>query len=703
MPDMVSKMVINAETGGAEAGLEKVKRGAQGLQKEADRVSKGASSSFSKMSKTASGAFSQIAGSMNSIAPAASTAIGGFQSMATGATALNAALGPIGIIIAAIALVVKALSSYFKGSIDGAQKFAGIMGYLKGILAVVQDAFIELGRWIVWAFENPKEAVKQLWEAIKQNIVNRWEGLIQYFKSSFEFFSNGFKALGSLIKSVFNDEAKADAQKYFAAMKDSMIDVGKAAIQMTTGLDVDKVVEKGTAALAEMKRVAEANAKIERDLFQLRLDNLALSGRESNARREIASLSADVKNTEEVSLGDRIAALEKVKTLEFAIADEKVKNAQRAADLQAKQMELSTNSIEDEEKLQQLKNAVNNALIERDSKLKEIYAQEKELGNLVSTYGEEYINLTEREAKAAKAASDAKLKLEEQLASYKLERQKGTLEGDLAALKLQLDEKLMLEEEYQLRKADIEKKYRDKGVEDAKKAAADTAAATKAANAGELERLSRIAETTTNSYSERVEAYKSMLAQQLISQYEFDEAVKAMEQERNQQIADFSMQALDAVSMMYEAAKNRELAAAGDNAAKKEEIEKKYAKKQKKIAIVQALINGALGITKAFAQLGPIAGIIGAALIAASTAAQIAVISSQSFAQGGIVQGTSFSGDKTLVRANAGEMVLNKGQQGRLFRMLNNGIASGNRVVFEIAYDKLVGVLDNGAQLKTAY
>jgi hypothetical protein len=41
------------------------------------------------------------------------------------------------------------------------------------------------------------------------------------------------------------------------------------------------------------------------------------------------------------------------------------------------------------------------------------------------------------------------------------------------------------------------------------------------------------------------------------------------------------------------------------------------------------------------------------------------------FANGGIVQGGSISGDKILARVNAGEMILNQGQQSTLFALLN--------------------------------
>lgn len=59
-----------------------------------------------------------------------------------------------------------------------------------------------------------------------------------------------------------------------------------------------------------------------------------------------------------------------------------------------------------------------------------------------------------------------------------------------------------------------------------------------------------------------------------------------------------------------------------------------------------------------------------------------------SYADGGIVPGTSYSGDKLFARVNSGEMILNRQQQAALF----NG---GGQVKFVIEGSQLKGVLDN--------
>lgn len=70
------------------------------------------------------------------------------------------------------------------------------------------------------------------------------------------------------------------------------------------------------------------------------------------------------------------------------------------------------------------------------------------------------------------------------------------------------------------------------------------------------------------------------------------------------------------------------------------------------------------------------------------------VRSAARFAQGGIVGGTSYAGDKQYIRVNSGEMILNGQQQARLFSMINSG-GGGGEVTFRIAGQQLVGILNN--------
>lgn len=105
--------------------------------------------------------------------------------------------------------------------------------------------------------------------------------------------------------------------------------------------------------------------------------------------------------------------------------------------------------------------------------------------------------------------------------------------------------------------------------------------------------------------------------------------------------------------------------------------------------------------TAAYAAI-PFAGpALAAAQIAEMKALILAAASLPAFANGGIVGGNSYIGDKVLARVNSGEMILNQKQQKNLFGMINNGSSAGaGEVKFEIEGKKLVGVLKNYNNIK---
>lgn len=117
-------------------------------------------------------------------------------------------------------------------------------------------------------------------------------------------------------------------------------------------------------------------------------------------------------------------------------------------------------------------------------------------------------------------------------------------------------------------------------------------------------------------------------------------------------------------------------------------------------AVMAAVGQAVLGFATASAQassLGPFGWLafVGAGL--GTLAAMVSTI--KGFNSGGIVDGNSYHGDRILARVNAGEMILTKPQQGRLFDILNSdggGAAGGVGVVrFILEGDKLVGLIRN--------
>ena len=97
--------------------------------------------------------------------------------------------------------------------------------------------------------------------------------------------------------------------------------------------------------------------------------------------------------------------------------------------------------------------------------------------------------------------------------------------------------------------------------------------------------------------------------------------------------------------------------------------------------------------------VGPILAVAAAGAIAAALIAAFSQI--KGFANGGIVGGSSFYGDKNLIRANTGEMVITRGDQRTLFRAIKSGnLGGGGKVEFIIKGDQLVGTLNNWNRIR---
>jgi hypothetical protein len=144
----------------------------------------------------------------------------------------------------------------------------------------------------------------------------------------------------------------------------------------------------------------------------------------------------------------------------------------------------------------------------------------------------------------------------------------------------------------------------------------------------------------------------------------FNNAVQQIGQQMNTMISSFSDLVKQQQTKTYEFIDNvakREGKSAEWVAHQKEMVDKQYFKKLKAMSIAQAVINGALAITNIWATTADITGvglkIAFSLLSAANTAAQIAVISGQGMAQGGIVP-SGYNNDTYPALLSSGEVVV---------------------------------------------
>jgi hypothetical protein len=119
--------------------------------------------------------------------------------------------------------------------------------------------------------------------------------------------------------------------------------------------------------------------------------------------------------------------------------------------------------------------------------------------------------------------------------------------------------------------------------------------------------------------------------------------------------------------------------------------------------VMQAVANIALGFAQATASYATgAAGVFG--WIAAATAGVATMVStiaaiksatSGSYAEGGIIPGSSFSGDNLTANVNSGELILNRAQQGAIAGQLNSNPMNDLNLGMEIDGTKMLIVLNN--------
>lgn len=116
---------------------------------------------------------------------------------------------------------------------------------------------------------------------------------------------------------------------------------------------------------------------------------------------------------------------------------------------------------------------------------------------------------------------------------------------------------------------------------------------------------------------------------------------------------------------------------------------------------IATMTAGYATATTQAASMGPWAWVAFAATGLAQLVSMISTVkSAQGFATGGVIGGTSVSGDRKFARVNSGEMILNKFQQTRLFNMVNGSNyqmpSFSDRSIQPVIYD--MGGLVNSLQ-----
>ena len=397
---------------------------------------------------------------------------------------------PLGVILAAIILAVKALSSWFTSSAEGQMEFARTSGYLSGILGQLKEIVIAVGKAIHKAFTDPKQAISDLWEHIKENFINRIEGLAGVIE-------NFGKGLWNTLNLDFD------------AAGDSFKQMGNDILKVATG--IDDLAGKTKDWLSQTHEAAKATGEIKAGELQLHRDR-----REWNIERE----KMDQRISElrlKAQRGDA-AANKEAEHLIREKYDREISYQQRELDLIKQKNSLTTNTEEDYD---------NEAEAER-----KLIALQKERNRELSFFNRKDFTLGNQAESAAARELAAQIKLSQELTE--LRRQNDAAE--IEAMEEGLQKKLrLIDNEYEARKNAIEKQKNDWKSENVKAGTGNSlngdqqAAIDEAGQLNEAKRQKAIAETYRTEFAlmqEHLKQYGTYQQQKLAIASEYAEKIR---------------------------------------------------------------------------------------------------------------------------------------------------------------------------------
>jgi hypothetical protein len=635
-----------------------------------------------------------------------SNSLGGITQGVIGMTRASLAFiaTPIGAVIAAIGLVVGALVNYLKSSQEGIDAVTSVTRPLQAIFQSLMGVIQNVGKYLFEAFSNPKKTLTELYDFVKQNLINRFtafgkilEGIIELdFKkvtngvlqagtgveNLTDKIQNGAKATGKFLDDAIKKGQQIDALK--KQIERGELAYQRAQIKTNDLIDQQLLISKDTsrtfaergAAANEIIRLTTELSKKEEEIIQKKIKALKLEYSMKDAKaitiaeqQKLIDLEKSLDEAQDRGLNAR---LEQTRVLSGLRKEQQA----QAEEAQAKELERQNKAIEAQ--LSKSKQEIELFKAQQGFKAKSTEEQyafskqlyDKELADLNLNYQKGKISKLEYETAKLNLSNDYAQKN----ADILIEEGQREVERIKANSKLSIDEKLKAEMDFaalRLQQGLInEQQYQDE--------------ITKLQNDAELQRQNK---KLADEQLEKERKLVDLENERATGQLNFEQDVEIQKQQN-----DIKLQ--------------EELAAAEKSGADQNLIKAKYAKINKDLdqsveaakiqgaintfgqiaqllgeqsaigkafALSQTILSGIQGVQNAYttAQKSPITlgfpayPIVQAGLAGAFSAIQVAKIGGVKFEKGGIQEiggkrhsagGTKFWGeDGTMFEAEAGE------------------------------------------------
>ena len=269
---------------------------------------------------------------------------------------------PIGAVIAAIGLVLSGLISYLKSTQEGMDKITAVTRPLQAIFESLIGVLQNVGKYLFEAFSNPKKTLTELYEFVKQNLINRFtafaeilEGIIEL---DFKKVTDGVLQAGTGVEGM-TDKIK-NAAKETGKFLDDAIKKGQEVDRITKKIEeaeislnkereigntkikeLDRITKDTSANFAErlkaneeQNRIASETAKKEQEILNLKIQKLKIEQTYNDTTREgykeLADLEAELERSKQRQIDEELKG---VRVIAQARKDEqaRIKEAQNKA------------------------------------------------------------------------------------------------------------------------------------------------------------------------------------------------------------------------------------------------------------------------------------------------------------------------------------------------------------------------------------
>lgn len=334
------------------------------------------------------GTLGEVGSDMNKV-------IDGFKGLTKAALTFIAT--PIGVVIGGIVVVLTLLRSGLSRTEEGQNKLAKATAVFQSVMQSVLDVVSRVADWMVNAFSDPVGAVKQLGQAIIDNIANRIKGVVELVQAAWKILTN----LG-------NAELRAEGVKEF----------GNAWLQVVTGVEdvggkIENFVKGAADAVGDFVKNAAEAARKSAELAdrQAALDkaNREFLVEEQRLRRGINEQQERSLDTG-LSVEERLKANARAMELQNTLAAKQTALAQEEYDIIKETNALHDKTKEDLEKEER-------ALVKLEQTRADGIQQRRRLEVQQNALEKEQINALVAQDRAA---LDARIKLSENAAAKRL-------------------------------------------------------------------------------------------------------------------------------------------------------------------------------------------------------------------------------------------------------------------------------------------